>query len=52
MVRSQPGQIVHENLSQKYLTPKKRAGGVAQGIDSEFKPQYHTQKNVILLIIS
>jgi hypothetical protein len=39
MVGSQPGQIVHETLSQK--TPsQKRAGGVAQGEGLEFKPQY------------
>jgi hypothetical protein len=24
--------------------PQKRAGGVAQGVHLEFKPQYHTQK--------
>jgi hypothetical protein len=38
-VQSQPRQIVHENLAQKTLH-KKRAGGVAQGEDPEFKPQY------------
>jgi hypothetical protein len=27
-VQSQPGQIVHKTLSQKYMSPK-RAGGVA-----------------------
>jgi hypothetical protein len=25
----------------------KRAGGVAQGADPEFKPQYHKKKNLI-----
>jgi hypothetical protein len=37
-VRSQPGQIVSETLSQKDPSPK-RAGGVAQGEGPEFKPQ-------------
>jgi hypothetical protein len=40
MVQSQPRQIVHETLSRKTLH-KNRAGGVAQGEGSEFKPQYH-----------
>jgi IS30 family transposase len=39
----QPGQIVHEILSQKTLH-KNRAGGVAQGEGPAFKPQYHTPK--------
>jgi hypothetical protein len=30
-VGSQPWQIVHETLSQKNLSEKNRAGGVAQG---------------------
>jgi hypothetical protein len=38
VVRSQPGQIVCETVSQK------RAGGAAQGVGSEFKPQYHKKK--------
>jgi hypothetical protein len=38
-VRSQPGQIVHETLSQKKPS-QKRAGGVAQGVGPEFKLQY------------
>jgi hypothetical protein len=38
-VRSQPRQIVHEILSRKN-PPLKRAGGVAQGVGLEFKPQY------------
>jgi hypothetical protein len=38
-------QIVHETLShkKKHFTPK-RAGGVAQGVGPEFKPQYHQKK--------
>jgi hypothetical protein len=40
IVRSQPGQIVHETLFQK--TPSQnRAGRVHQGVGSEFKPQYY-----------
>jgi hypothetical protein len=35
----QLGQIVHDTLLQKTLH-KNRAGGVAQGKASEFKPQY------------
>jgi hypothetical protein len=42
-VQSQPGQIVHKTLSQKNPS-QKRAGGVAQGVDPEFKPQYHRKK--------
>jgi hypothetical protein len=38
-VWSQPGQIVCKSLSQKQQH-KKRAGGVAQGVDPKFKPQY------------
>jgi hypothetical protein len=38
-VRSQPGQIVRETLSQKTLH-KKKAGGVPQEEGPEFKPQY------------
>jgi hypothetical protein len=37
-VQSQPGQIVGETLSQK------RAGGVAQGVGPEFKPQHCKKK--------
>jgi hypothetical protein len=39
MVQSQPKQIIHETLSQKYPT-QKTAGGVDQGEGPEFKPQY------------
>jgi hypothetical protein len=42
-VQSQPGQIVHETLSQKNPS-QKRAGGVAQGIDPEFKLQNAKKK--------
>jgi hypothetical protein len=42
-VRNQPRQMVHKTLSWKYPT-QKRAGGVAQGVDPEFKPQYHKHK--------
>jgi hypothetical protein len=41
--QSQPGQIVCETLSLKNPSHK-RAGGVAQGIGTEFKPQYHKKK--------
>jgi hypothetical protein len=58
-VRSQPGQIVHETLSRKTLH-KNKAGGVAQGIEPEFKPQYRQNKQtnqqqnvcVFLLVMS
>jgi hypothetical protein len=42
-VQSQPGEIVWELLSQKHPSQKK-AGGVAQGIGPEFKPQYCKNK--------
>jgi hypothetical protein len=38
-VRSQSAQIVHETLSRKNPS-QKIAGGVAQGVSPEFKPQY------------
>jgi hypothetical protein len=38
-VQSQPRQIVHKTLSQKHPSQKK-AGGVAQGVNPEFNPQY------------
>jgi hypothetical protein len=43
LVQSQPRQIAHKNLSQKTHHKKKKkkkkwAGGVAQGIGTEFKP--------------
>jgi hypothetical protein len=38
------GQIVHKTLSQ--INPsQKRAGGVAQDVSPEFKPQYHKKSN-------
>jgi hypothetical protein len=43
MVRSQPKQIVQETLSQKNPTHK-GAGGVAQGVGSEYKPNTKKQK--------
>jgi hypothetical protein len=39
MVQSQSEQIIHETLSRKNPA-QKRAGGVVQGVDPEFKPQY------------
>jgi hypothetical protein len=43
MVQIQPGQIVHETLSQNDLH-KYRASEVAQGEGPDFKPQYPTKK--------
>jgi hypothetical protein len=43
MVQTQPRKIVHETLSRKNLS-QKRAGGVAQGVSPEFKPQYSPQQ--------
>jgi hypothetical protein len=43
VVQSQPGQIVHETLSQK-KTITKRTGGMAQGQGPESKPQYWEEK--------
>jgi hypothetical protein len=40
MVQSQHRQIVCEILSRKNPS-QKRAGGVAQGVGPEFKPQNH-----------
>jgi hypothetical protein len=40
VVQSQPRQIVHETQSSK------RAGGVAQGIGPEFKPQHRKKKKL------
>jgi hypothetical protein len=42
MVQSQPRELVRETLSRKTLH-KNRAGGVAQGEGTEFKPQYCKQ---------
>jgi hypothetical protein len=41
-VQSQPVEIVCEPLSRKIGLHKNRAGGVVQGVGSEFKPQHHT----------
>jgi hypothetical protein len=46
-VQSQPGQMVHKTLSRK-KNHKKRAGGMAQGIGPEFKPQYHKKDEYTL----
>jgi hypothetical protein len=35
--------VVQETLSQKHPS-QKRVGGVAQGVDPEFKLQYHKKK--------
>jgi hypothetical protein len=43
VVQIQPGQKVHETLSQENPL-QKRAGGVAQGVGPEFEPQYHKKK--------
>jgi hypothetical protein len=47
MAQSQPGLILCETLPQKYPTQKK-AGGVAQGVGPEIKPQYHKKKRHVL----
>jgi hypothetical protein len=43
-VQIQPRQIVHKTLSQKKKNITKKAGEVAQGVGSEFKPQYQQNK--------
>jgi hypothetical protein len=43
MVLDQPRKKVQETLSGKNPSPK-RTGGVAQGVDSEFKSQYWKKK--------
>jgi hypothetical protein len=45
VVQGQPKQRVPNTLSQKHPT-ERRAGGVAQGIGPEFKPQY-CKKNFV-----
>jgi hypothetical protein len=35
---------VHKIVSQKKLTAKKRDRGVAQGVGSKVKPQFHRKK--------
>jgi hypothetical protein len=44
VVRSQPGQIVRDSLSQKKNPSQKKAGGVAQDVGPEYKPQYNQEK--------
>jgi hypothetical protein len=44
MFQSQPRQIVHEIPSRKN-SAQKMAGGVAQGVGPEFKPQHHKKIN-------
>jgi hypothetical protein len=39
-VQSQPGEIVQQDPISKNVS-QKRVGGVAQGVDPDFKPQYH-----------
>jgi hypothetical protein len=46
VVQGQPRQIVLETLSQK-THHKKKAGGMAEGVDPEFKPQYCKKKRNI-----
>jgi hypothetical protein len=43
VVQSQPRQIVGKTLTWKKPSPK-RAGGVAQAVGPEFKPQDHKNK--------
>jgi hypothetical protein len=44
-VRSQPGQIVPQSpISKKKKKSQKKAGGVAQGVGLEFKPQHYKKK--------
>jgi hypothetical protein len=44
-IRSQSRKIVCKTISQKNLS-QKRTGGVAQGVDPEFKPQYHKKRKL------
>jgi hypothetical protein len=44
-VQSQPRETVHKTLSRKNPI-QSSAGGVTQGVSSEFKPQHHTHKKV------
>jgi hypothetical protein len=50
MVQSQPEQIVCETLFQKNPS-QKRAGGVAQDVGPEFKPQHCKKKNCFLYVV-
>jgi hypothetical protein len=46
MIQSHPGQRVRETLSQQNPS-QKRAGGVAQGVGPEFKPQCCKKKKMV-----
>jgi hypothetical protein len=48
-VGSQPRHIVYDTLSQNTLH-KNKAGGVAQGVGPEFKPQYCNIEKLIFTI--
>jgi hypothetical protein len=41
---SQPAQANSSYLGEKKHTSQKRAGGMAQGVGTEFKPQYWKTK--------
>jgi hypothetical protein len=47
VVQSQPRKRVLKTLFLKNPS-QKRAGGVAQGVGYEFKPQYHKKKKKLL----
>jgi hypothetical protein len=51
VVGSQPWEIVLKTLSpgKKKKPSQKRAGGVAQGVGPEFKPQYRKKTNKLVL---
>jgi hypothetical protein len=51
MVQSQPRQIVRKPLSRENSSHKKRAGGMAQDVGPEFKPQYCKKKLKLEAII-
>jgi hypothetical protein len=44
LVRNQPGQTVHETLSQKYLTHTKKGWWSGSSIGPEIKLQYQQKK--------
>jgi hypothetical protein len=51
-VQSQPGQIVRDPISKKYIThTQKRADEVVHGVDPELKPRYCRKKSQIALSI-
>jgi hypothetical protein len=50
VVLSQPGaNSSWDPILKKKKAHKKRAGGVAQGVGPEFKPQYDTHKKVLTI---